>query len=803
MGSLGFTGRLAAWSARHRWYVVGFWVAFVLVLSAAAQSVGGVFTTDIEFTNEPESQAARNLLDRYRGSPPLFEQIIVRSDTYTVDDPEFEAHVNAITAALRVHPEAIVPQQVFSYYDTGVPELVSANGRTTIVPALLVGDIDTVRDSLPVLEDALEPFKTADSFEVLHGGYASINEAFNAAAEEDLSAELQVLPVALLILVLVFGAVVAALVPMVVAFVSIGIAMALATLISEFYALSTFVTNMIMMIGLAVGIDYALFVIARFREQRRLGQSLDESIQVAGDTASRAVFFSGLTVVIGLMGMMIVPTSIFRSFAIGASMVVIFAVVTSLTLVPAGLSLLGDNVNRVKARVLFIFLITAAAGGGLTLFVADALGLPARAAGPIGAIVIGIPAAIVIAGYLDRHHGFGVPFLGDDDRGRDAGFWSWMTRFVMARPLPMAILSAGLLVALAIPYFSMELGAGGASSLPERFEARQAFEILNDEFSAGRLAPTDVAIRADDISAPEVQAAIGQAMAMVAADPAMSLISDVEVMADNRVAVFSLSVPGDSASPEALDAIERLRGEILPTAFAGSGAEALVGGDSAMMTDFFALVDTYTPIVFSFVLGFAFILLLLIFRSVVIPLKSIIMNLLSVGAAYGVMVMVFQWGWAPGFLGFAHVAAIDAWIPLLMFTILFGLSMDYHIFLLSRIRERFDETHDNRESVAFGLRQTANIITGAAAIMVAVFGGFALGELPMMQMMGLGLAVSVFLDATIVRSILVPSSMSLLGDWNWYLPRWLEWLPDLRVEREPLPVPVEVAADSFAAGGGS
>jgi RND superfamily putative drug exporter len=282
--------------------------------------------------------------------------------------------------------------------------------------------------------------------------------------------------------------------------------------------------------------------------------------------------------------------------------------------------------------------------------------------------------------------------------------------------------------------------------------------------------------------------------AAIAGDSRYSLVNGVETLRQD-LAVVQVAVPGDNASPEAIEAMKFLRSDILPDAFEGVDASVYVGGPTAGNSDFFDVVDRFTPWVFAFVLGFSFILLTLIFRSVVVPVKSIIMNLLSVGAAYGVVVATFQWGWGTA-IGFTQVDKIEAWLPLFMFTILFGLSMDYHIFLLTRIRERFDETHDNAESVAFGLRRTANIITGAAAIMVAVFGGFALGNLPMFQQIGLGLASAVFLDATIVRTILVPATMRLLGDVNWYMPSWLEWLPDLRVEREP----VAETVDSVAAG---
>ncbi len=372
-------------------------------------------------------------------------------------------------------------------------------------------------------------------------------------------------------------------------------------------------------------------------------------------------------------------------------------------------------------------------------------------------------------------------------------------RFVMAHPLPMALGTAALLIVMTIPYFSISLGFSGTQGLPESVEARQAFEILDEEFSAGRIQPTEIVIQADDINAPAVQDAIGRMTAAIEADETYTLVNGVEVLRED-LAVVAVAVPGDSASDEALAAMKALRSDVIPEAFEGVQAGVYVGGPTAGNSDFFDLVEQYTPLVFAFVLGFSFLLLTLIFRSIVVPLKSIIMNLLSVGASYGVVVAIFQWGWGADALGFSQVEDIEAWLPLFMFTILFGLSMDYHIFLLSRIRERFDETHDNAGSVAFGLRRTANLITGAAAIMVAVFGGFALGDLPMFQQIGVGLAVSVFLDATIVRTVLVPSTMRLLGDLNWYMPSWLRWLPDLRVEREPVEQPA--ASQPVAVPGG-
>jgi len=742
MKSLGFTGRLSAWSAHHPWVVIAAWIAGLVAIMGISSATGSNLTTDISFTSKPDSQVARELLEEARGgTEQFFEQVVVQSDTLTVDDPAFEAFVTELTGAIRSTEGAVQPEMVFNFYEAGDPALVSEDRQTTIIPALLVGGLDEATENVVLLEETLHEFSEREGFLVVTGGFASVNHAFTEAAEADLAAEFKALPFALLILIAVFGAVVAALLPMVLAFLAIGITFGLIAIISQAFQMSFFVTNVMIMIGLAVGIDYALFVMARYREERRHGREKYDAIGIAGDTGARAVIFSGFTVVIALFGMFVVPTSIFQSFAVGASAVVLVTVVQSVTLLPAVVALMGDRIEWLS-----------------------------------------------------------IPMIGSgkEKKDEDRGFWAGAARFVMAHPWPMALGSAGLLVVMAIPYFSINLGASGTASLPEEYSARQAFDILNEEFSAGLIQPTDIVIQADDVSDPAIQGAIAELEASLAADSRYSLVSGGAQTLREDLAVVSVAVPGESASKEAIDAMKFIRSDLVPAAFGETNASVYVGGPTAGNSDFFDVVADYTPLVFAFVLGFSFILLTLIFRSLVVPVKSIIMNLLSVGASYGVVVAVFQWGWLAEPLGFTQVPSIEAWLPLFMFTILFGLSMDYHIFLLSRIRERFDETHDNTESVAFGLRRTANIITGAAAIMVAVFSGFALGQMPMFQQIGVGLAVSVFLDATIVRTILVPATMRLLGDRNWWMPSWLNWLPDLRVEREPAPVQ-EAAA--VAAGG--
>nr|MBA2775483.1 MMPL family transporter [Chloroflexia bacterium] len=392
------------------------------------------------------------------------------------------------------------------------------------------------------------------------------------------------------------------------------------------------------------------------------------------------------------------------------------------------------------------------------------------------------------------------------------GFWGRITKTVMARPVIGVVVAVSLLLLAAVPYLDINTGFAGVESMPEDSHARQAFEILDEEFSAGRLAPIQFAIEGDRASVETAIANLNTALASETVSdgnggvkPAFLPISPESWVRWNETGDIglleaTLNIPVNDARSYA--EIERLRDVVVPAAFEGTGATVYVTGETAFNQDFFDLANDYAPIVIAFVLALSFLLLLLAFRSVVVSAKAIVMNLLSVGAAYGLLVLVFQHGVGNGILGFQQTPTIEAWIPIFLFCVLFGLSMDYHVFLLSRIREHYDLSGNNTESVAVGLHSTAKIITGAALIMVAVFGGFAAGRLVMLQQMGFGLGVAVLIDATLVRSVLVPSAMALLGDRNWYLPKWLEWLPDLRVEGVPMPVaapkPVEVPVGATA-----
>jgi RND superfamily putative drug exporter len=716
----------------------------MLVFAAmSASTLNDALTTEGGFLNSPESQKGADLLEeRLRGEDPVTETVIIRSESETVDDAAFQAVVESVVAEVSAVPDLVT--DAASYYSTGNEALVSDDRHSTVVAVTLAGELDDAEERVPDYEAALEhAAASASGFQVLSVGDATLAEEFNTIAEEDLArGEMIGLAVAIVILIAILGTLVAAGLPIIVGFLSIFVAVGLAALVGRTMELSFFIVNMIFMIGLAVGVDYALFIISRYREERERGHDKLSAIEVAGATASKAVLFSGATVVLALMGMLLVPETTFRSLGIGAILVVIVAVFGSLTLLPAMLSLLGDKIE-----------------------------FPRR-----------------------RTYQTGVPVV----KKTTGGFWARVTRVVMAHPLISLVLAGGLLIALAVPYFDMNKGSAGVSSLPEGTNSRTAYELLIRDFPAGMVSPVEVVVDGD-LSDPATVEAIDSFSASLAAS---GEFGDVSIQANDAGDLALISFPLTAAvdSPAAYDSISLLRDDLVPQAFDGVTSEVYVSGATAINVDFEEMGDAYMPIVFAFVLGLSFVLLTIAFRSIIVPAKAIVMNLLSVAAAYGAIVLVFQKGHGADLLGFQQTPTIESWLPLFLFSVLFGLSMDYHVFLLSRIREHYDVTKNNSESVAYGLQSTAKLITGAALIMVAVFSGFASGRLVMMQQVGFGLAVAVFLDATVVRSVLVPSTMALLGDRNWYLPKALNWLPNLQIEgKVRMPHMPELPAPSFTA----
>ena len=738
---------IARASASRPWTVVGAWIITLVVSMALAGALlGSALTTDFSFTDNPESEQAAALIEELRGETTIPELVVVTAEDAIVQDPAYSAYIGELQEAL----SALIPETeavfVGSYLTQSGP--VSEDGRTALLPVVIqTQSFGVLQEIAGEMNAIIEETGVPEGFMVRTFGNGTLNEDFTHLSEETLQrGEAIGIAIALLILIVVFGTVVAAVVPVLLAIVAIVVAFGLTALIGQMLELSFFVTNMITMIGLAVGIDYSLFIVSRYREERQRGYEKIDSIERAGGTASRAVFFSGLIVVLALSSMLFVPASIFVSLSIGAIAVVIAAVLAAMTLLPAVLALLGDNLDRLRVRK--------------------------------------APA----------------------DPEQHGGVWDRVGRAVMNRPWISLIASSIVLLFFASFWLRLDAGFSGVTTLPEDTPSREAYEMLTAAgIPAGAGTPVEVVVDGD--ITPEVEAAMAELQTAMAGfeyeldGATLPLFSPatVEQGPAGALAIVSAALATDFQNDVSTDAVATLRSEVIPETFAGLDVEVLVGGGAAFNVDFFDDAREAQPIVFLWVLGLSFLLLLVVFRSLVIPLTSILMNLLSVASAYGILVLVFQGGEgnAPLLGLFVQVDAIEAWLPLLLFAILFGLSMDYQIFLLSRVKEYWDKTGDTTEAVAHGLRTTGSIITGAALIMVAVFMGFALGSLPALQQMGLGLAVAVFVDAFVVRTILVPSTMKLLGDWNWYLPGFLKWMPKFdfeapAAELEPVPVPVPV-----------
>ncbi len=722
------TEGLARGSARHPWVTISIWIlALVLSIFLTVTYLGDALSMNDRATNNPESQRASELLqDNFKDLDKLSETIVIDSEL-NVDDPAYSEFVGGISEDIDGLGDKVISSSV-SYYQTGSPAMISKDKHTTIIPLELAGSMDDAMGNIDEIKDVVHNADKRDTrFTVGIVGGASLQQDFMEVSENDLQvAEKYGILIAIVILTLVFGTLISALIPIIIAIVAIIAAVGASSIIGLHYDLSFFIVNMITMMGLAVGIDYSLFIVSRYREELAKGEGVVDAIAIAGSTASRAVFFSGLMVLLALVGMLIVPHTIFKSLGTGAILVVIFAVLASLTLLPASLRLMGSKVNSLR-----------------------------------------------------------IPFVSKEivksDDNSTGGFWHKAANVVMRRPVVSLILTLTVLVALAIPYAGIELGSSmGPESLPDSVESKEAYLLLNEKFSVGDLSPAIITIDGT-IEKESVQKGIDKLTRSIENDDVFGPI-DLRVNEKGDVAFINVPINSPAQSDKAESAVKTLRERYIPKAFDNVNAEVLVTGEKASQMDFTKITEDYIPIVFVFVLGLSFLLLTVIFRSLVVPIKAILMNLLSVGAAYGLMVLVFQNGVGAEFLGFQQVDVIEAWIPLFLFSILFGLSMDYHVFLLSRIKENFDETGDNTKSVAFGLGSTGSIITGAAIIMVAVFGGFAAGDLVMFQQMGFGLAVAVLLDATIVRSLLDPASMRLLGARNWYLPKALQWLPNLNIE---------------------
>jgi RND superfamily putative drug exporter len=700
--------RLVLASASHPWRTIGLWAASaVAAIVAIGALLGGALSTDNHPTDNRQSQRAKHLIDRSfpAGSGASeADVIVVRSERYTVDAPQFRAVVAGLTAKVRHEP--------------GV---ASQDRHATLVP------VSTDSDGIDDVIAAVDRVDANAAFTAAVTGDETRQHDFDQLSQDDLrSGELQFgLPAALIILLLVFGSVVAGLIPLLLAMLSIVIALGMVAVLAHAFELSVFVVNMLTGMGLALGIDYALFVVSRYREERGRGREKLDAIAATSTTANRAVIFSGTAFVVAMLGMLIVPNSIMRSLAVGAILVGIVSVIAATTLLPALLGLLGDRVDRLRIPLVGRRSVEAA-----------------------------------------------------NPEGR---FWGAIVRGVLRRPGISLGLSVAVLLAAAAPIFGMHVGTSGVSALPDRFESRQGFAALQQNFPGATASPVEIVV-ANGTSRPATEQALQRLRGELADNPEFG--PGRILRSPDGVAVLSVPVRGDPSGDKAVEAVRELRSTTIPTALAGTGADVVVGGTTSENIDYIDSAIGPAFLVIALVLGLTLVLLTTVFRSLVLAALTVVLNLLSVGAAYGLIVLVFQHGVGAGLFGFQQSDTIEAWVPLFLFSVLFGLSMDYQVFLLSRIKERYDQVGDTTKAVTFGVASTARIITGAALIIIAVFTGFARGELIMFQQMGFGVAVALLLDATLVRSVLLPSAMRLLGRWNWYLPSWLTWLPRLQIEAQ-------------------
>ena len=730
--SRNLAARMARWSSRHRKRAFWGWLVFVVLAFAIGNAVGPNLISDIDNFNG-ESHDAEVALDN-AGLRPQSEVVFIQSDNLTIEDPQFRATVEDATTTL-----AKVPYVENVKSPLRGESAVSEDGHAALVDLDVAGDSTEAKDRIdPVLDATAAVQKRHPELAVEQFGSASANKAVTETITEDLGkAGMLSVPVTLLLLLITFGTLVAAGVPLWIGLSSVVATLGLVNLPSQILPIDSNLSAVILLIGLAVGVDYSLFYLKREREERAAGRTETAALEAAAATSGRAVLISGATVMVAMAGMFISGDKTFISFGMGTILVVAVAVFASLTVLPAMLSWLGDRVDRGR-----------------------------------------------------------VPILGRSRRGLgESAFWSRLTGAVMRRPGLSLVLAGGLLVALAIPALGMKSVTSDIDELPGDLPVIQTYNKVRAIFPVEGVTAT-VVMEADDVQAPGPTTGIAELTERVDANPKLFKPgTELIESEDHTVAQINIPTVGSGTDQASLDALDKLRDEIVPaTVGKVEGATVNVTGDAAASADFAANLEKRLPLIFAFVFGLAFLLMLFTFRSIVIPVKAILLNLLSVGAAYGVLVLVFQNGNLEGLLGFTSNGGVTNWLPLFLFVVLFGLSMDYHVFILSRVRELHERGMSTDEAVQRGIATTAGTVTSAAAVMVAVFLVFVTLSFLDFKEMGLGLAVAVAIDATIIRGVLLPAAMRLLGDWNWYLPSWLEWLPHLAGEGDMPGLPTDPPA---------
>jgi putative drug exporter of the RND superfamily len=730
--------RLAAIAVARPRRVLLVWGVVALVSFALISGLlGSALSSEGDFTSHPESKRAQDLIDeRFPERDAVDEVVIVRSEEVTVTALVFREQVASLVEELGGSDSV---EEVSSYLDPRGEVLVSSDRHATLLPLVLAAEEEEG------IDDVVEAVQRADGaagFAVDITGEFTVGRDFEEVSAEDLQkGELQFgLPAALIILLLVFGTLVGAGIPLTMAFLSIIVALAMVAVIGQFFEVNLFVTNMLVAMGLALGIDYSLFIVSRLREERAKGLPHREAILNVSSTATRAVVLSGTAFSLALLGMFLVPDTVLRSLALGAIVVAVVSIGVALTFHPALLMVLGDRIDKLR-----------------------------------------------------------VPWLGrrvSASAGTEGRFWGGAVRAVVRHPAISLVAAVAILLLATAPLLGLKLGQSGPDSLPDDQLGKQGLIALERDFPTGATDPVEVVVDARDAPTPDEE--LASLLGRLEQDPEFAAES-ATIEEGGDLVIASVPLNAEGSTEEASAAVDRIRAEYVPQAFGDASDRVLVGGLPAENRDYFALIGTWLPIVIAFVLALTFVLLTLAFRSIVVSLTAIAVNLLSVGAAYGLLVLVFQEGVGADLFGFGQVDRIEAWVPVFLFSVLFGLSMDYQVFLLSRIRERYTATDDTTEAIVFGVGSTARLITGAALIIIAVFAGFAAGELVAFQQMGFGVAIALLIDATIVRLVVIPAAMQLLEERNWYLPARLEWLPHVEIEDPALSARASSPAGSVPA----
>ena len=734
--AMNVAGRMGQWSATHWKTAVFGWLALVVVFFAFGNAVLGLKQIDQNDAGAGQSHQADQILKKaFPERAPQSELVLVQSSSQTVNDRDFHSAVAAVLASVG-SSNAI--KNLDSPYDARHRDLISDNRHAAIVQWEMRGDSEEAQKNIDALSTATENVAARyPEFYIGHAGVSSDKALDKLFTDQLALAGERSIPITIGVLLLVLGSLVAVGIPILLALSGVLATIGLVALTSQFVPADQNVNAVILLIGLAVGVDYSLFYIKRWREERAAGRDSDAALAAAAATSGRSVLISGFTVLIAMAGLFFAVDKTYLSFGIATMIAVGMAMLGSLTVLPALLSKLGPRVD--KGRIPFVHRFRNDAGG--------------------------------------------------------SRFWKAVLTPTLKHPVAAVVLAGGLLVLLALPAFRMHTAQSGFEALPKNAPTVGTIQRIQDVFSNGNVAPAIVAVKANTDS-QTTQAGLAALKAKALATGQTKEPIDVEVSASHDVARVTIPLVGEGVDSKSNNALSTLRDDVLPATIGEvPGATWAVTGLTAQSVDQNALLKSKAPIVFGFVLIFAFLLLLVAFRSIVIALKAIVLNLLSVGAAYGVLILTFQWGWGEGLLDFTSNGGIAYWLPIFLFVILFGLSMDYHVFILSRIREAYDRGLSTEEAVEHGITTTAGVVTSAAIVMVGVFFVFALMPILDMKEMGIGLAAAVLIDATIVRAVLLPASMKLLGDWNWYLPHWLEWLPRLEPEPAPgEPVPARVEA---------